>query len=97
MPSVCCRDPGLTGSCGAGIVARCQARQPSGQRRTSGSDAAPVPLTSFHGVVEKYEAEYPVFIVGDSPESLALTVTVDERGFAGLGNLADDSIETNTR
>ena len=57
-----------------------------------------VPLIYFHGIVEgKYEAEYPVFIVGDSPESLAFTVTVDERRFASLGNLADDSPETDIR
>ena len=48
-----------------------------------------VPLIYFHGIVEgKYEAEYPVFIVGDSPESLTFTVTVDERRFTSLGNVA---------
>lgn len=57
-----------------------------------------VPLVYFHGVVEgKYEAEYPVFIVGDSPESLTFAVTVDERRFASLGNLPDDPIETDIR
>jgi putative restriction endonuclease len=57
-----------------------------------------VPLIYFHGVVEgRYEAEYPVFIVGDSPESLTFAVTVDERRFATLGNVADDSIETDIR
>ena len=57
-----------------------------------------VPLVYFHGIVEgKYEAEYPVFIVGDSPESLTFTVTVDERRFASLGNVSDDLIETDTR
>jgi putative restriction endonuclease len=56
------------------------------------------PLIYFHGIVEgKYEAEYPVFIVGDSPESLAFTVTVDERRFASLGNVPDDSAETDYR
>jgi putative restriction endonuclease len=57
-----------------------------------------VPLIYFHGIVEgKYEAEYPVFIVGDSPESLTFTVTVDERRFASLGNVPDDPIETDIR
>jgi len=57
-----------------------------------------VPLIYFHGIVEgKYEAEYPVFIVGDSPESFAFTVTVDERRFASLGNLVEDSTETDIR
>lgn len=57
-----------------------------------------VPLVYFHGIVEgKYEAEYPVFIVGDSPESLTFTVTVDERRFAGLGHVAEDPIETDVR
>lgn len=57
-----------------------------------------VPLVYFHGIVEgKYEAEYPVFIVGDSPESLTFTVTVDERRFASLANVADDTIETDIR
>jgi putative restriction endonuclease len=57
-----------------------------------------VPLIYFHGIVEgRYEAEYPVFVVGDTPESLTFTVTVDERRFASLGNVADDSIETDIR
>lgn len=57
-----------------------------------------VPLLYFHGIVEgKYEAEYPVFIVGDSPESLTFTATVDERRFASLSNLRDDAIETDIR
>jgi putative restriction endonuclease len=57
-----------------------------------------VPLVYFHGIMEgKYEAEYPVFIVGDAPESLTFTVTVDERRFAGLGNVAEDPIETDVR
>ena len=57
-----------------------------------------VPLVYFHGIVEgRYEAEYPVFIVGDAPESLTFTVTVDERRFASLGNLPDDPTETDIR
>src|SRR5437899_2359146 len=56
------------------------------------------PLVYFHGIVEgKYEAEYPVFIVGDSPESLTFTVTVDERRFASLGNVPDDPLEIDIR
>jgi len=56
------------------------------------------PLIYFHGIVEgKYEAEYPVFIAGDSPESLTFTVTVDERRFASLGNVAEDPAETDIR
>ena len=57
-----------------------------------------VPLIYFHGIVEgKYEAEYPVFIVGDSPETLTFTVTVDERRFSSLGNVPDDPLETDIR
>jgi putative restriction endonuclease len=57
-----------------------------------------VPLIYFHGIVEgKYEAEYPVFIVGDSPGSLTFTVSVDERRFANLGNIPDDPTETDIR
>jgi putative restriction endonuclease len=57
-----------------------------------------VPLIYFHGIVEgKYEAEYPVFIVGDSPEALTFTVTVDERRFVSLGSVPDESIETDIR
>jgi putative restriction endonuclease len=57
-----------------------------------------VPLVYFHGIVEgKYEAEYPVFIAGDSPEFLTFTVTVDERRFASLGNVPDDPMETDIR
>jgi putative restriction endonuclease len=57
-----------------------------------------LPLIYFHGIVEgKYEAEYPVFIVADSPESLTFTVSVDERRFAGLGNVPDDPTEREIR
>ena len=38
-----------------------------------------------------------MFIVGDAPESLTFTVTVDERRFASLGNLPDEPIETDIR
>ena len=57
-----------------------------------------VPLIYLHGIVKgKYEAEYPVYVVGDSSEELTFTVTVDERRFASLGNVADDSVETDIR
>ncbi len=57
-----------------------------------------LPLIYFHGIVEgKYEADYPVFVVGDSPESLTFTVSVDERRFASLGNVPDDQLETDIR
>jgi putative restriction endonuclease len=57
-----------------------------------------LPLVYFHGIIEgKYEAEYPVFIVGDSPESLTFTVSVDERRFASLGDVADDPVERDIR
>jgi putative restriction endonuclease len=57
-----------------------------------------VPLVYFHGIVAgKYEAEYPVFIVGDSPESLTFTVSVDERRFASLGNAPEEQAEAEIR
>jgi hypothetical protein len=57
-----------------------------------------LPLVDFHGIVEgQYEADYPVFVVGDSPESLTLTVSVDERRFASLGNVSGDPVETDIR
>ena len=57
-----------------------------------------LPLIYFHGIVEgKYEADYPVFVVGESPESLTFTVSVDERHFASLGNISDDPVETDIR
>lgn len=57
-----------------------------------------LPLVYLHGIVEgKYEADYPVFIVGDSPEALTFTVSVDERRFASLGNVFDDPVERDIR
>jgi putative restriction endonuclease len=58
-----------------------------------------VPLVYFHGVVPgRYLADYPVFIVGDAPEQLTFTVSVDDRRFASLGNVPDpDSPETDIR
>lgn len=56
------------------------------------------PLIYFHGVVPgRYVADYPVFVVGDDPEGLTFIVSVDERRFAGLGDVQDDSAETEIR
>jgi putative restriction endonuclease len=47
------------------------------------------PLIYFFGVVPgRYVAAYPVFIVGDRPDALTFTVSVDERRFASLGTAA---------
>lgn len=47
-----------------------------------------VPLIYFHGIVPGlYVAEWPVYIVGDDPERLTFTVSVDDRRFAGLGSV----------
>ena len=47
-----------------------------------------VPLIYFHGIVPgQYAPEWPVYIVGDDPERLTFTVSVDERAFASLGNV----------
>lgn len=57
---------------------------------------AQVPLVYFHGVVEgKYLAVWPVFVVGDSPESLAFTVAADNLIYvrpAGESPIDTDSI-----
>lgn len=56
------------------------------------------PLIYFHGIVPgRYVAAYPVFVVGDHPERLLFSVSVDERRFAALGNVADDATETDIR
>lgn len=57
------------------------------------------PLVYFHGVVSgRYVADYPVYIVGDDPASLTFTVSVDERRFADLGNVAESAtVETEIR
>jgi len=56
------------------------------------------PLIYFHGVVPgRYVADYPVFVVGDDPQTLTFTVSVDERRFAGFGNVPEDSTETEIR
>lgn len=45
-----------------------------------------VPLIYFHGIVPGlYVAEWPVYIVGDDPERLTFTVSVEDRRFASLG------------
>lgn len=58
-----------------------------------------VPLIYFHGIVPGlYVAEWPVYIVGDDPDSLTFTVSVDERRFASLGSIvAPDFEETEIR
>lgn len=58
-----------------------------------------VPLVYFHGIVTgRYVADYPVFIVGDTPDRLTFTVSVDDRRFASLGNVPDaDSPEADVR
>ncbi len=56
------------------------------------------PMIYFHGVAKGvYEAAYPVFIVGDDPARLTFTVNVDERRFAGLGNVAAPPEQTDLR
>lgn len=57
-----------------------------------------VPLIYFHGVIPGlYMAEWPVYIVGDSPETLTFTVSIDEQRFASLGTTAAESDETDIR
>jgi putative restriction endonuclease len=58
-----------------------------------------IPLVYFHGIVSGlYEAEWPVYVVGDDPPGLTFTVSVDERRFASLGSRGDlASIETEVR
>ena len=56
------------------------------------------PLVYFMGIVPgRYVAAYPVFIVGDRPDQLRFTVSVDDRRFASLGNLPVESVETEIR
>jgi len=58
-----------------------------------------VPLIYFFGIVKGwYLAEWPVYIVGDDPDRLTFTVSVDERRFASLGTLDTPNIgETEIR
>ena len=52
----------------------------------------------FLGIVPgKYVAAYPVFIVGDRPERLSFSVSVDDRQFASLGNVEAEPAETTIR
>ena len=56
------------------------------------------PLVYFQGIVPgRYVAAYPVFIVGDRPELLSFSVSVDERRFAALGNVEEPTQETSIR
>jgi putative restriction endonuclease len=53
------------------------------------------PLIYFLGIVPgKYVAAYPVFIVGDRPERLSFSVSVDDRQLAALGNVANEPTES---
>jgi len=57
-----------------------------------------IPLIYFHGIVPgMYVAEWPVYIVGDEPQHLTFTVTVEDRQFANLGSGRPDSTETEIR
>ena len=48
----------------------------------------------FHGIVPGvYVAEWPVYIVGDDPERLTFTVSVDDRRFASLGSVDPPDVE----
>jgi putative restriction endonuclease len=57
-----------------------------------------VPLVYCHGVVPgRYVAVWPVFIVGDSPEELSFTVSVDERRLASAESPQEDDAGTDGR
>ena len=57
-----------------------------------------IPLIYFHGVVPGlYVAEWPVYIVDDSPAQLTFTVSVEDRRFASLGVTLPPSEETEIR
>ena len=45
----------------------------------------------------KYVAAYPVFIVGDRPERLSSSVSVDDRQLAALGNVTDEPTQASIR
>lgn len=57
-----------------------------------------LPLVYFHGIaVGKYLATYPVYVVGDDPANLTVTVAVDEIGSVtnlsnSVGGAADDVV-----
>ena len=49
------------------------------------------PLIYFHGIVPgQYYPEWPVYVVGDQPESLTFTVNIDDRQLAGMQPREDD-------
>jgi putative restriction endonuclease len=53
------------------------------------------PLIYFHGIVPGlYQAEWPVFIVGDDPSRFTFTVSVDERQMASLEAPPAEDAET---
>jgi len=57
-----------------------------------------LPLIYFHGIVPGlYQAAWPVYIIGDNPNALTFTVTVDEGQFVSLGTRPDDPDETDLR
>ncbi len=50
------------------------------------------PLVYFHGIVPgRYEAIWPVFVVGDDPETLTFTVLADDSAFAHMDGTPADS------
>lgn len=56
------------------------------------------PLIYFMGIIPgRYVAAYPVFVVGDRPERLSFTVSVDDRRFASMGNLPVEPVEAEIR
>jgi putative restriction endonuclease len=56
------------------------------------------PLIYFHGIVAGlYQAEWPVYVVGDDPSSLTFTVGIDERQLARLEAAPPDDTETAIR
>jgi putative restriction endonuclease len=56
------------------------------------------PLIYFHGIVPSlYVPEWPVYVVGDDPDRLTFTVSVDDRRFASIGSPPLESDETEIR
>ena len=58
-----------------------------------------IPLVYFYGLMPgRYTAEWPVFIVGDEPQSLSFTVAVDERkAFLSGGDQITDRVAEGRR
>jgi putative restriction endonuclease len=49
------------------------------------------PVIYFHGIVPgQYFPEWPVYVVGDAPERLTFTVSIDDRRLAGMQPREDD-------